>query len=493
MELLFGPGMLFRNAVLGGLLVALVCSLLGVYVALRRLVLLGVALPQAGAAGIAAAFWLTGHAHQPGGVHTSALAGSLIATFAGLAFLVVRQRRGRSPVEWGIGGLLAMASAATVLFVAVNPTGDLEVTNLLRGELLALSDADLLLLAVASLATLLLFFAFQRAILLASFDAEFARTIGHDPGRADALLFLLLGVVIALGVMDAGPLVVFGFLVLPALAALRVAPSLGAALAISAAIAVLCSLGGFALAYRVDLPTGPTSIALAAGCWLAVSLGARLVVRLRRASLARAAAALLALLVAVSGAGPGCARLFGSKSQELDVLPRGTLPDLSGRGPVAVARFRNETGTPLRIASGNPLKEAKRAVDPFRDAGWTVPDALQARAVLELARRGVAVQSFEESRGALPHVPADASEAARLAREAGIDAPVLFGRLRRFSTTGTGMLLVRFELALVDPRDGELLWTGAARRPLPVRSALTPQELLIDAAPAMFAEAFGNR
>src|SRR5262249_34706922 len=40
MELLFGPGMLFRNAVLGGLVVALVCSLLGVYVVLRRLVLL---------------------------------------------------------------------------------------------------------------------------------------------------------------------------------------------------------------------------------------------------------------------------------------------------------------------------------------------------------------------------------------------------------------------------------------------------------------------
>jgi hypothetical protein len=90
-------------------------------------------------------------------------------------------------------------------------------------------------------------------------------------------------------------------------------------------------------------------------------------------------------------------------------------------------------------------------------------------------------------------VPGDAVSAARLARDAGIDAPVLFGRLRRFSTTGTGMLLVRLELALVDPRDGELLWSGAARRPVPVRSALTTQELLIDAAPLMFAEAFGKR
>ena len=45
---------------------------------------------------------------------------------------------------------------------------------------------------------------------------------------------------------------------------------------------------------------------------------------------------------------------------------------------------------------------------------------------------------------------------------------------------------------LVDPRDGNVLWSGSARRPVPVRSALTVPELLIDAGPAIFAEAFGE-
>src|SRR5262245_20015747 len=247
MELLFGPGLLFRNAVIGGLFVAVVCSLLGIYLVLRRLVLLGVALPQAGAAGIAAAFWLTGHAHEPGAAHESALIGSLVATFGGLGLLLFGQRGGRSPAEWGVGALFAIASAATVLFVALNPSGDLEVTNLLRGELLTISDADLYVIAAASLVALALFFLFAREILLASFDAEFARTIGRNPKRADALLFVLLGGAISLGVMEAGPLVVFGFLVLPPLAALRVAPGLGVAMAISAAIGAVCSVGGFAL------------------------------------------------------------------------------------------------------------------------------------------------------------------------------------------------------------------------------------------------------
>jgi ABC-type Mn2+/Zn2+ transport system permease subunit len=494
MELFFGPGLLFRNAVLGGLLVALVCSLLGVYVVLRRMVLLGVALPQAGAAGLAAAFWLTGHAHEPGGTHTAALAGSLLATFGALGLLLAAQRGGRSPAEWSVGALFAVASAATVLFVALNPMGDLEVTNLLRGELLVLSDADLVLLALASGAALLLFFAFRREILLASFDPEFAQTVGRKPARADALLFLLLGGVIALGVMDAGPLVVFGFLVLPALAALRVAPRLGAALGISAALGALCSVGGFALAYRADLPTGPTSVALAAGCWLAAAAAARLTPRLRGRPRPPAAAAGLALLAWLAAGGAlGCGPLFGMKPAEPGALPPGTLPDLAGRPPISVARFRNETGSPLRVPGGNPWKEMQRAVRPPDDPGWTVPDALQAQAVWELARRGVAVRSFDESRSALPAVAADPAAAAQLARESGQDGPVLFGTLRRFTLTGTGLLLVRLDLALVDAASGELLWTGGARRPVPVQSALTLQEVLVDAAPAIFAEAFGNR
>jgi hypothetical protein len=333
-----------------------------------------------------------------------------------------------------------------------------------------------------------LFFAFGREILLASFDPEFARTIGRKPARADALLFALLGVAIALGVRDAGPLVVFGFLVLPALAALRVAPGLSSAMAIAAAIGAAGSVGGFALAYRADLPTGPTSVALVAAIWLGVVAGARLA---RRGG-AAARAGLVALAFAAASAGALGCRGTGTAPDAPATLPRGSLPDVSDRDPVAVARFRNQTGSPLRIPGGNPLKEAQRSLDPFRDAGWTVPDALQAQAVTELARRGIAVQSFEASRDALPRVPEDAAAAARAARDAGLDGPVLVGSLERFTLTQGGVLLVRLELALVDPRDGNVLWSGSARRPVPVRSALTVPELLIDAGPAIFAEAFGE-
>lgn len=449
MSELFSPDFLFRNAVFGGWIVCVLCALLGVYVALRRMVLLGLALPQAGAAGIAFVFLVTHHVHgEAGGAHGLALAGSLAATFAALGVLVVGARGSRTPVEWRIGAVLAVASAATLFFVSQNPSGDLEMTSLLRGELLAISDRDLAVLAGAAGLVLLGFGLFRRELLLVSFDREFARTVGMSATGWDALLYALLGVGISVGVMTAGPMVVFGFLVLPALSALRVTSHLTATFALAAAIATVCALGGFEISYRADLPAGPVYVLLAAAIWLAIGGLARL---RRRRAVAGALVALLAWL-----AFPGCAT----------TPPASSLPPLEGRS-VAVLPFRNETGASLRLASANPISEVTRALGrESQDPPVTVLDVLQAQAARELAGRGYKI------------APSDSP-------------PVnLSGTLYTFDRPADEPLRVRLELELVDPRDGAVLWRGAARKPVPVPAAQTLAEVVQDAAAAIFAEAF---
>jgi ABC-type Mn2+/Zn2+ transport system permease subunit len=486
MSELLSPDSIFRNAILGGLGVALLCSLLGIYLVLRRLVLIGVALPQAGAAGVAAVFWLTGHGHAgAASTHVLALAGSLAATLGALGLLVAGQRRGQSPAEWGVGALFAISSAATILFIALNPKGDIEMAGLLRGELLAITRDDLRALGVVLVAVASLFFLFRRELLLSSFDPEFARTLGRDPLRYDLLLYLLIGGGIALGVMTAGPLLVFGFLVLPALAALRVAPGLGSAFALSAVVAALSFLGGFALSYRADLPAGPACVAVAAACWLAASLWGRL-------SAGGGGAA--ALLLAALATSQGCASRFeAARERASSPLPRGSLPESIASRPIAVLPFTNSTGQALRMPRG-VIEDAPRALgDPFAEPGPSVPDLLQERAALELQRRGFQVVAIERVRAALPHAREEPLATAGAAGRAGLDGPVLTGVLRRFTLTQTGLLLVWLDLALVDAQSQEILWSGSARRPVPVHSALTWQEVLLDAGAPIFADAFGNR
>jgi hypothetical protein len=157
-----------------------------------------------------------------------------------------------------------------------------------------------------------------------------------------------------------------------------------------------------------------------------------------------------------------------------------------------VLPFSNATGQALRMPQGLRKDAARALGDPFAEPGPTVPDLLQERAALELARRGFAVVPLERVRAAVPHAREEPLAAAGAAARAGFDGPVLVGRLRRFTLTQTGLLLVWLELALVDARSQELLWSGAARRPVPVRSALTWQELLLDAGAPIFADAFGG-
>jgi ABC-type Mn2+/Zn2+ transport system permease subunit len=490
MSELFSPDFLFRNALLGGLGVALLCSALGIYLVLRRLVLIGVALPQASAAGIAAVFWLSGHAHTPGSAtHLLALAASLGATALALAFLVAARRRGdaSAPAEWSVGALYAVTSTATILFVAINPSGDLEMSNLLRGELLAITPRDLVAIGIAAAIIAACLILFRRELLLASFDPEFARTIGRNPLRADALLYGLLGGGIALGVMNVGPLVVFGYLVLPALAALRIAPGIASAFALAAAFAAVSFLGGFAMAYHADLPAGPTGVALAAALWLVCAGAMR--IRTRSARVALLAAALALLAIAGCGHGP-----LGTRApQPLGALPPGSLPSLAPDRSIAVVPFANDTGQDLHLASTNPLRTLRAAAgDPFVEPTATVPDALQERAAIELARRGYAPTPLERVRDAVPHAAGDPLSAAKAAQNGGLTGYVLYGKLLRFTRADTGLLLVRLDLWLIDPATEEVLWKGAATRPVAITAAQTDVEVVIDAGGPIFAEAFGT-
>ncbi len=473
------PDFLFRNALLGGLVACALCGSLGVYVVLRRLVLLGVALPQAGAAGVAAVFFASGHAHPGAGAHGLALLGSFAATLGALAMLL--PRGASTPVEWRIGGVLAVASAATLLFVALSPTGDLEMTSLLRGELLAISDADLALLCPFALAATALFALFRRGILLASFDPEFARTLGLDPRRYDAVLYLVLGATIALGVMTVGPLVVFAFLVLPALAALRLAPSLAGALIVGAGLGAALSLGGFWVAYHADLPAGPVDVLLAAAAWLATAALARVRGRVR--------SGVLALALACAGGAlstSGCASLGGGAPA------RAPFPEIAADTPVAVLPVRNDTGDPLSLRGGNPLRDLPEAAgDPFARPVRTVPDALTDFVHAELAARGVPVLPSASVTRAIPKAPQDGATAVAAARRAGLRGPLLYTRLQRFSVSSQTFLVAWLDFDLRDVETGATLWSSSARRPVPVRGALTLEEVVIDAAPALLEEAFG--
>ena len=284
MELLheiFSPDSLSRNSVYVSLLIGLVCPLVGTYLVLRRLIFMGVALPQISSCGIAFAFAL--HAwhlvpHLEGSSENAlALGGSTVFTLAALFILTLLQRRSSGLAEARIGTAYVLAGAASILLLVKNPYGEHGLLDRLRGEIIAVSDTDLIMTAAAFGIVAVLLVVFRKEFLLVSYDPEMAVTLRKNVLGWDTLLFLLIGLTISMAVLSVGPLVTFGFLLIPPLIARAVARNMRQFAIIGCVVGVVSALGGFCLAIKWDVPAGPTDVALLGTIYLLVSVGKWLV------------------------------------------------------------------------------------------------------------------------------------------------------------------------------------------------------------------------
>jgi ABC-type Mn2+/Zn2+ transport system permease subunit len=259
---------LLRDALLASVLVGMVCPLVGVYFILRRMIFLGVALPQVSAAGVAFSFlvyrvFAGPHQQVELGERMLGLIGSGVFTMTTTLVLAMLERNGRERIEARIGATYAFAAAATILFLSADPHGDAEIVGLLKGDILATTSASLNVMTWIFAGVLLALFTFRKELLLVSFDRDLAVVFGKRVVWWDVVLYLLIGAVISLGVMAAGPLATFGFLVIPPLTMRLVTRRMLTFSLGSSALGGVVAFVGFYLAYGYDLPLAPAEVAVA--------------------------------------------------------------------------------------------------------------------------------------------------------------------------------------------------------------------------------------
>jgi ABC-type Mn2+/Zn2+ transport system permease subunit len=265
-----------RNSVYVSLLIGLACPLVGTYLVLRRLIFMGVALPQISSCGIAFAFAL--HAWhivphlEDSSENALAFGGSTFFTLITLSALTVLQRRYRGLADARIGATYVLAGASSILLLVKNPYGEHGLLDRLRGEIIAVSDTDLLMTAVAFGVVMVALLVFRKEFLLVSFDPEMAITLRKNVFTWDGVLFLLIGITVSMAVLSVGPLVTFGFLLLPPLIARALARNMGQFAIIGCLVGVAAAFVGFCLAYHWDVPVGPTDVALLGVIYLLVSI-----------------------------------------------------------------------------------------------------------------------------------------------------------------------------------------------------------------------------
>lgn len=261
---------LFWPAFVASLLTAVACALVGVHVLSRRLVVVGAALPQAAALGIALSFLF--HGLPVLGDHDAM---ALLVEGAAVLALALAPRWTRLGQDAVAGAVFAGAAALSILVVQRIPQGLEEIRHLVEGNMLAVHDTDLPRIGAVLGPVVLLHVAGSRRLVFCTFDASAAAALGIRTGRWDAAFFASLALTVATGVHATGTLFVVGFLVLPAAAGILWGRSPAQVLAAAVCAALLGAAPGFVLSYVWDTPPGPTCCATALAVLAAAAAAAR--------------------------------------------------------------------------------------------------------------------------------------------------------------------------------------------------------------------------
>jgi zinc/manganese transport system permease protein len=232
---------------------------LGVHVVERGVIFVDLSLAQIAALGATIALLLPISGGDPHGSVVYWI--SLAFTFVGaLVFSTIRGHRARIPQEAIIGISYAVASAAAILALSKATSESEHLRDMLVGNILAVSWAEVGETAALYAAVGVFHFIFRHKFLAISMDPQRAEREGISIRFWDFLFYASFGFVVTSSVAIAGVLLVFCYLIVPSVAAMLYADDIGKRLAIGWGMGTVVSALGVYLSLRLDLPTGATIV-----------------------------------------------------------------------------------------------------------------------------------------------------------------------------------------------------------------------------------------
>ncbi len=243
-------------------------SYLGIHVIKRKVIFVDLALAQIAAMGTIVAFLFGLQPHTQG-----AYVFSLLFTFLGAAvFSLTRLRQEKIPQEAVIGLVYALAASVSILIIDRAPHGAEHIKEILTGSILWVKWESVLIAAVVYAVVGAFHYIFRDRFFLISADPQEAYRQGISVRLWDFLFYMSFGVVITLSVHTAGVLLVFVFLVVPAIMAILITDRLVYQLLIGWGVGTIVSFFGLAASYAYDFPSGPMVVSVYGAALLIAAL-----------------------------------------------------------------------------------------------------------------------------------------------------------------------------------------------------------------------------
>ncbi|MDP6395479.1 MAG: metal ABC transporter permease [Desulfobacterales bacterium] len=258
-----------RNALLAGLLVSVICGIIGTLVVVNRLVLLSGGIAHAAFGGIGLSFFL--------GLPVMAV--TLCFSFVVALILAGVTLKAKHRSDTIVGVLWAVGMALGVIFLDLTPGYNVDLMSYLFGSILMVTQLDLLVMVVVGTMVLFITGYYYQDLLAMSYDEEFAR-LRNVPVKP---LYFLLVCMIALSVVViirvVGLILIIALLTIPPYIAEKYARSLRMMMVFSVLLSCLFASSGLLLSYFLNVTSGAAIIMVAAAGFFISLLLDRLVTR----------------------------------------------------------------------------------------------------------------------------------------------------------------------------------------------------------------------
>lgn len=239
-----------QRAFLAGSFIAALCAVLGLFLVLRRMSMIGDGLSHVSFGAIALGLLL--------GVYPFYVAVPIVVV-SSLLVLEITERT-KLFGDAAIGIVSAVGISTGVILASLSGGFNVDLMSYLFGNILTISSVELVVSVVLSVIVFVTVYTFYYDLFSSTFDEEYAKATGISTKLVNRVLVMLTGTVVVLSVKMVGIMLVSALLILPAVTSLVLVKGFRSAMLLSIALAVSSVVLGISASYILDLPTGATIV-----------------------------------------------------------------------------------------------------------------------------------------------------------------------------------------------------------------------------------------
>jgi len=241
-----------QHALIAGLLAAIACGIVGVYVVVKRIVFISGGIAHASFGGIGLGYL----------IGISPILGAVFFTIASALGMGVVTRKTKLAEDTAIGILWAMGMALGIIFIGLSPGYAPDLFSYLFGNILTVPFSDLILMLILDAVIVIIVIALYKELLALSFDEEFGTVSGAPMGVLYFLLLCMIALTVVVLIRVVGIILVIALLTIPPALARKFTHNLWKMMLLAILFGEAFTFGGLWLSYELDVASGATIILL---------------------------------------------------------------------------------------------------------------------------------------------------------------------------------------------------------------------------------------